>query len=212
MFTTDSITLANVELEELQYSAFDTAAVSENPMLHFTKQQVDIASHKKHVEVARTMPDFMVGYFNQSLIGYQTINTSEVYFNNSKRFQGFQAGISIPLWFLPQAARVKAMKYNEQAEQANYESFEMNLQSQFSQASQSLVKNKSNLEYYKTSARPNADLIQKQSQLAYQKGDIGYAQHLFNMKQALTIYESYLQALNQYNQSIIYLEYLTGNK
>ena len=88
----------------------------------------------------------------------------------------------------------------------------MHLQSQFSQASQSLAKNKSNLEYYKTSARPNADLIQKQSQLAYQKGDIGYAQHLFNMKQALTIYESYLLALNQYNQSIIYLEYLTGNK
>ncbi|HTJ51366.1 MAG TPA: CusA/CzcA family heavy metal efflux RND transporter [Cyclobacteriaceae bacterium] len=212
MFTTDSITLADIELEELKYSAFDTAAVSENPMLHFTKQQVDIASHKKHVEVARAMPDFMVGYFNQSLIGYQTINTSEVYFNNSKRFQGFQAGISIPLWFLPQAARVKAMKYNEQAEQANYESFEVHLQSQFSQASQSLAKNKSNLEYYKTSARPNADLIQKQSQLAYQKGDIGYAQHLFNMKQALTIYESYLLALNQYNQSIIYLEYLTGNK
>jgi cobalt-zinc-cadmium resistance protein CzcA len=86
------------------------------------------------------------------------------------------------------------------------------LQNQYQQGVQNYLKCKMNLAYYKASARSNADLIQRQSELGYQQGNITYAQHLFNLQQALTINENYLHAINQYNQSTYYLDYLTGKK
>jgi len=183
-----------------------------NPSLEYFRQQVEIADRKRQVESAKALPDFLVGYFNQTLIGNQTVNNQDVYFGSNKRFQGFIVGVNIPLWFGPYAARVQAARYNTKAETANYEAFQGNIRRQFDIARQEFLKSKNNLEYYKTSASPNAALITKQSQLSYQKGEIGYAEHLLNLRQALTIGQNYLLAMNQYNQTIIYIEYLTGIK
>lgn len=55
----------------------------------------------------------------------------------------------------------------------------------------------------------NANLILRQAQLAFQSGDIGYVEYL----QARThtgIHVEYLDAINQLNQSILRIQYLTG--
>lgn len=52
-------------------------------------QQAVIAEQNKKLESASVLPDFNVGYFNQSLIGTQTVNGADVYFDGSKRFQEF---------------------------------------------------------------------------------------------------------------------------
>ncbi|MGC5376725.1 hypothetical protein ACPXAO_24795, partial [Salmonella enterica] len=67
---------------------FDTAAIAANPTLAFIKQQIDIASREKAVEQSRLKPDFSVGYFNQSLVGYQTVNGADKYYGVGHRFQG----------------------------------------------------------------------------------------------------------------------------
>lgn len=213
IFSDQAVDIKSEDLLELRLTNEpDTLQLYENPWFKFSKQQVTIAKRKREVEAAKAFPEFTIGYFSQTLIGYQTINTSEVYFNSTKRFQGFQFGISIPLWFVPYQARIRAMSYNTKVETSLYEVAKRNLHVQYEQALTNFHKAQNNLLYYKTSAKPNADLIQKQSQLAYQRGEIGYVEHLFNLRQALTIQQSFLQALGQYNQSIIYLEYLIGKK
>ena len=84
------------------------------------------------------------------------------------------------------------------------------LEGAYRKAIQQYLKEKSNLDYYRSSGLPNADLLLTQSQLAYTNGDIAYAIHLLNLQQALSIRQQYLEALNNYNQSILYLELLTG--
>jgi cobalt-zinc-cadmium resistance protein CzcA len=56
-----------------------------------------------------------VGYFNQSLIGVQNINGADVNFDGSKRFQGFNVGLSIPITFFSNASKVKSLDYKQQA-------------------------------------------------------------------------------------------------
>jgi cobalt-zinc-cadmium resistance protein CzcA len=211
MFAESPVTSVDEELTErpLNLNA-DSTDINSNPGMSFYKQQIEIAERKKNVEVAKALPDFLLGYFNQTLIGYQNVNNQDVYFGSNKRFQGFQVGLGIPLWYAPHASRIRAMRYVKAEESANFEAYKTNLQNQLTQAKETYLKNKDNIAYYRTSAKPNADLIINQTQKAFQQGDISYAEHLLNLRQAIAIQVNYLEALNNYNQSVIYLEYLIG--
>jgi cobalt-zinc-cadmium resistance protein CzcA len=80
------------------------------------------------------------------------------------------------------------------------------------QALQQYAKNKSSLQYYRTSALPNSNLILKHSQTAFRGGEIGYTEYLLGVRNAVSIRENFLQTLKEYNQSVIYIEFLSGNK
>lgn len=190
----------------------DSAAYAQNPYLLYLKQQIEISNKQKKVETAKVLPDFTVGYFNQSLIGYQNPNGTDQYFGGSKRFSGFQVGVSIPLWFVPQTAKVKAAGLNQKVMESNAEQYQTNIQSQYTQYLQEYLQHKNTLEYYEKSALPNAELIIKQADKGFKSGEIGYVEYLQSIKTALTIKSDYLRSLNQYNQSIMQLEFLLGKK
>jgi cobalt-zinc-cadmium resistance protein CzcA len=201
----------NITKLELNVPA-DSSAFNQSPALAYLKQQIEISNKQKKVETAKVLPDFTIGYFNQSLIGYQNINGSDQYFDASKRFTGFQVGVSIPLWFVPQAAKVKAAGINQQVVQSNYDQYAINMQGQYNQAIQEYLKEKNTIDYYEKSALINADLIIKQADKGFKSGEIGYVEYLQALKGALSIKSNYLQSLNRYNQSIIVLEFLIGKK
>ena len=211
----NSSELPDVQEKELRVdensSVADTTLLSSNPALAFSRQQIEVAKNEKKVQAAKAGPDLLLGYFNQTLIGTVHPESGAVA-GSSQRFSGFQVGVSIPLWFGPHSGRVRAADYNRKAAESNYESERMNMISVLQQAVQEYSKNKASVAYYQSSALPNAELILKQSQAGFQGGDIGYTEYLIGLKSAITIRENYLQALNGYNQSIIYIEFLLGNK
>lgn len=199
-------------LRELEFNATpDTTALAANPSLAFMRQQVEVAQSEKKVEVAKFAPDLLIGYFNQTLLEVPNNETGAIA-TSKDRFTGFQVGVSIPLWFAPHQARVKAAAFNQQAAQSNYQYYQTTLHGQLQQSAQQYSKNKSSLEYYRTSALPNAELILKHSQIAFRGGEIGYAEYLLGVRNAISIREGYLQTLSDYNQSIIYIEFLSGIK
>ncbi len=203
------VTMGQFRQEEFNMPAFD-GAVSANPLLALQQQQVVIADKALSLEKARSGPDFTVGYFNQSIIGTQNVNGSDQFFSGSKRFQGVQAGIALPIFFKPFSSRIKAAKIEKQVAESQFGLFETNLQGQYKQAYQDLQKNARSIEYYKKSALPNVNLILKQSQIAFQNGEIGYVEYLQALRTYSEIRFNYLQAINQYNQSVYTLQYLMG--
>jgi heavy metal efflux system protein len=199
-------------LRELEFNATaDTFALAANPSLSYMRQQMEVAKGEKKVEAAKFAPDLLIGYFNQTLI--DVVNTENgTLANNKDRFTGLQLGISIPLWFVPHQGRVKAAEFNRQAVESNYKNYQKTMEGEWQQAVQQYAKNKNSLEYYHSSALPNAELILRQSQIAFRGGEIGYAEYLLGLRNAISIKENHLQTLNDYNQSIIYIEFLSGNK
>ncbi len=73
-----------------------------------------------------------------------------------------------------------------------------------------MLKNAKSIAYYEKNALPNVNLILKQSQIAFKNGEIGYVEHLQALRTYSDIQFSYLQAINQYNQSVYTLQYLIG--
>ena len=209
--TKDRISIDADTLAKISYDpeAFYRDSLS-NPLAAYLHQQIEIADKGIGLEKARAKPDFSIGYFNQSIIGTQTVNSQEKYFNGGYRFQGVQAGIQIPLFYRAFSYRIKAAQMQKKVIESNYNLYLLNLTGQYEQAVQEYIKNKGSIDYYEKTATPNTNLILKQAQIAFRNGEIGYVEFLQAAKTYTDIQTNYLQAINQFNQSIITIQYLSG--
>ena len=178
----------------------DSFAVSSNPMLNLIKQQVIINRNETQIEKLNLMPDFSVGYFNQS---NKDISTTS-------RFTGVELSISIPIFCFSQISKIKASKINEQIAQNNYEYYQKLVQSEFQILMQEYQKYKTSLDYYEKLAIPQANLIIEQSGKSWMTGDIDYVEYVMNLDKALDIKLKYLLTLNNYNQSVIAIDKILG--
>jgi len=213
MNTSEEFTIGlNENLQPLILSSsFDTTLIANNPSLKVLYQQSIIAEQNKKLEAASTLPDFNVGYFNQSLIGVQTINGTDVNFDGSKRFQGFNVGISIPITFFSNASKIKSLDYKQQALEKEADYGKLILQNQLQNAFQQYNQNLSQYNYYKSTALPNAEIIISTAKVGFKSGDIGYIEYLQALQTATDVQLNYLQSINQINQSIINIKFLINN-
>ncbi|HEX6890989.1 MAG TPA: CusA/CzcA family heavy metal efflux RND transporter [Chryseolinea sp.] len=201
------------ELESfIDDTAVDSLISAQNPALALGRQQVEVAHQQKKFEVSRAFPDITVGYFNQTLIGYQNTNGQDQYYGSDTRFQGIQVGLSIPLWVGPHSARAKAAGLAIRTAEKQQEEKELIVTQQYNEAYGELMKNRNSLNYYRTSALATADLLTRQSRKAFDSGELDYTTMLLHLRQALNIREGYLDALHQYNQTLITIQYLNGSK
>jgi cobalt-zinc-cadmium resistance protein CzcA len=200
------------ELKALSWDGeTDTSAWSANPSLAFSRQQMEVSAKSKKLEASKLAPELMLGYFNQTLTGSINPENGDVA-TNSNRFSGIQVGLALPIFFNAQQARVKAVGFNQNAIQSQYQQQRNIMASQWQQALHEYQKNNNSLQYYESSALVNAELILKQSSAALKQGEIGYAEYLLSVRNAITIKEGYLQTLNALNQSVLFLEFLSAKK
>ena len=188
----------------------DTAVLSANPTLGYLKMQGELSQIEKKLEVSKAFPDFTIGYFSQTMKGDQEVNGILRTFGPGDRFNGIQAGISIPLWFAPSVSKVKAAKMKELAAGAESESLSRSLTGSYLSLMDEAEKFRKSVDYYENQALPEASLIIGQSMKSYKAGALDYLEYVLSLGRALDIRQNYLDALNNYNQAIINIEYLTG--
>ena len=205
-----SIEAADVLKKRVVPTEISAAQIQSNPTLKLINQEVTISRQYKRMEKSRIMPDLLVGGFVQSLTGVQNVNGQDIFYPRSKQFTGFQLGLSIPLWIKPNLARASAAAFQEESMRKKAQQYEVTLAGSFEKALRELDKNTATITYYETSALQNAELILSQSRKAFHAGEISYIEYLQSLKISISIKSNYLQAINQYNQSIVTLEYLLG--
>lgn len=199
------------ELFELPPLALDTGLLQRNPALKFSRQQIRIAESGYKLQRSTMMPDIRFGYFNQTLIGPQNVNGVETTFGPDRRFQGFQVGLTIPIWFFNWTASSEAAKLSNQMALHDAAQTQLQLSGRWLQAVGEMDKARNNLIYYKDQALPNVELLTRQNFRSYETGEITYTTFLLNAQNALRIQEAHLAAVNEWNQSIINYEFITGS-
>ena len=188
----------------------DSLSVEQNPFLAYIKQQVEISQIAKKLERSQMLPDLNVGYFSQTIIGTQDVNGVSQIFGKDSRFTGVQAGISVPLWFSPYTSRAKAAKITENIARTNAESYNKSVYGNYQSLIDEYNKYASSVDYYEKQAVPEADLIIDQATRSYKAGALDYLDYVLTLNRALAIRQNYLDALNNFNQTIIAIEYITG--
>jgi cobalt-zinc-cadmium resistance protein CzcA len=192
----------------------DTLVRLANPQARVLAQQVAERRAETRVAQAAGLPEFTVGYFNQSIIGYQRLDAAgtESYFGPGSRFQGVQAGVAVPLWRRPQKARVQAARLQEQVAQAGYDRYRAEIAGRLDELLARRREQQQRLAYFEATALPQAALITRLSTLGYKAGETGYSEYLLNLERARRLRLDYLDALLQHNQTVIELEYLLGGQ
>lgn len=210
----DSVTIVDKELDAIGTTirSADYGTVSDNPLLLKTQQDVTVSQKRKSVAIHSILPDLTVGYFSQTMIGIPLSDAvNPALATSTDRFTGMQLGVAIPLWVGPHIAKARAAEARKQSAIMQYRNMQIALDNLNEQALQEYVKQKNSLDYYKHTAMANADLISKQSGKAYREGEISYTEYLVNLQQVQRIKQQYLKTINDYNQSVLKLEYLSGS-
>jgi cobalt-zinc-cadmium resistance protein CzcA len=211
LHTADQIVIADtiMSAREVGGIAGDISADS-NPYLQYLQQEVNVSKQETAVERNKALPELILGYNGQTYKGTQTINGVNRTYTGSDRFNFFQFGVAIPIFPGGYRARVNASKANEQIAQSQVELASTNLNGQLKELVQQYVKYQKSLEYYRTQALPQADLIIGNSEKSFRSGDISYTQYLQSLTLSRNIHAEYIDNLYEFNRIAISLETILG--
>ncbi|MBP6430477.1 MAG: efflux RND transporter permease subunit, partial [Ferruginibacter sp.] len=185
----------------------DTTSIANNPLLKIIQQQKAIAQAQTSVEKSKLLPDFSLGYFNNSFKGTGADNKL---YTGSKRFNSVQLGIGIPIFAKAQKARLAAAKLQEGILQSQYQSNLINLQNQYKQIFTTYQNNVEAVKYFEESGLKNASLITQTANKQFINGEINYLDFVMLTNQAIAIQSNYIEAVNALNESIIAINFITS--
>lgn len=188
----------------------DSSYIADNPSLRLMYQQAIIASLNRQVEAALSLPDIRIGYMNQSLIGFQNIDGTEVFYNKSHRFTGFNVGINLPLTYHSSSHKLKSLQLKKESIQKEAEHNERTLQTQLSNALLQYNQNLLQFNYYKSIALPNAESIINTATISFNSGEVNYLEYAVALQNASLIKINYLESIHKVNQSVININYIIG--
>jgi len=183
------------EIKELQLAETD---IESNPGMKYAKQETELHRNLLEVEKNRLLPDITLGYYNGS-------NR----FVGAKNYPSYEAGISIPLFFVEQKARIKGGKIGIQASEKFEEHYKSSLVLRIEELKGELKKYRDHLDYYYSTGRQMSAEIEKEAREGYARGEIDYYRFVESIENVTQIELEFLDWLFQYNNTVLELNYLT---
>lgn len=206
------VTIPRLVEHKLEDSEMKEEIIQNNPRLELMQQKIEIDGTKVAVNKAKMLPDISIGYNNQSFKGNHVVNGVNQYYDGSNRFSSIQATLSIPIFARAEIARIKTSKIDQKIAQSNAIYYESLLEAEYERVYQDYIKYKTTLDYYEKTALSQADLILTNSKKSFDNGAINYVEYVQGLNTGIEIKNKYIQVLAQYNQAVIAIEYLGGNK
>ena len=149
------------------------------------------------LERQRLLPDLHMSVFQGTNNGV-----------NAKRYNGFQAGVSIPLWFGANKAKINAAKTETKIIADESENYKIQLESKYQGLLSDLKKFQEAVDYYETSGGKLAEELTTSASKSFLNGEIDFLQYVQLLESAKNIQITYLQNLNEYNATVLELNYL----
>ncbi len=171
------------------------AEITENsaPSLAYLQTKSNLMEAALSVERNKYFPAFNVGYFNQTI-------------DETTGFDGWQVGVSVPLWFWPQQAQVQVAKLQQQQVIAELDFQRTRLNSELHRLANQLILVQQMVDRFEAQALAKADQILTDSQTSLMAGEMTYFEFVMSISHAYQIKYDYLELLANYNLTIIQLE------
>ena len=177
----------------------DTSSLINNSLLNYYRQKVEVADEKSSLEKHRFLPDLSLGYFSRSLDGVGG-------------FHGVKFGVSLPIFFWTQQGKVQAADLETRIAEEDLNQYNASLSVAFERQWKEYQSVAEALSYYETEGLSEADEMLRTATVAFGVGEIGYVEYSYYLSEAISIKTRYYQILNQFNQTVIHLTYLTEGK
>ena len=177
--------------------ANDSSLLISNPSIQFYKQTEIFSQKNIELQKNKALPGLAFGYFNQGE-------------RNTPVANRFRFGITVPLWFGQYKANISAAKTALEIAKQKTGGLQQQLSLQLIQAQNELVANEQAFNYYQQTGIKKADEIIITAKRFFESGENDFIGYLRNIDEAYRIQLKYLEAIRNYNQSILSIKYLTG--
>ena len=163
-------------------------------------QQAILGARKSEVKLERNklLPDINLEYF----LG-RGIN------ENAQNLSGYQLGVSFPLFYHAQKARIKAKNVEYTMYRNLSDLYQLRLSSEYKRRANEIQNSLTKLKFYEDEGLSMAEEIAEMARKKYTSGETGFITFIQSMENVQRIKLSYLDQLNTYNQRVLDLNYLT---
>lgn len=177
----------------------DTSAfgLQSNANIQYFQQLKEVNSKTLSVQRNKALPGLVLGYLNQGP-------------KETETFYKFRVGIKAPIWFWQYKGNIQAAKTGVAIAEQQLKAQQQYLTSEAQLAIGNIQKYDETLRYYESLGLKQTDEIITTAKRFFESGQTDYINYLRNTNDAYLIKIRYLAALQNYNQAIINLYYLTG--
>lgn len=182
--------------------------LNSHPVIQVLQQQKKVSEQQTALEKAKLLPGLQLAY---NLNSFKGTGADDKVYGSAPQFHSVQLGVSVPVFSGGQKARIQAAKIAESVAENDIANMEFNLQNQRKKASGIYQANLDIVSRYESAELKNADVITETAKKQFLAGEINYLEFVILVNQAVTLKNSYTDAVWKLNQSAIELEYLTLN-
>ncbi len=182
--------------------------LSSHPVIQVLQQLKKVSEQQTALEKAKLLPGLQLAY---NLNSFKGTGADDKVYGSAPQFHSVQLGVSVPVFSGGQKARIQAAKIAESVAENDIANMEFNLQNQRKKASGIYQTNLDIVSRYESTELKNADVITETAKKQFLAGEINYLEFVILVNQAVTLKNSYTDAVWKLNQSAIELEYLTLN-
>ncbi|MEP5131392.1 TolC family protein, partial [Nonlabens ulvanivorans] len=165
--------------------------------LDYYRNRISLLDAQRQLEKKQLLPDISLHYFQ----GTNSELNSSLY--------GYQVGLKIPLLFGGQSSRIKASGIAQQIASQEYNEYDIQLKARYEALMVRRNQLNNALSYYEQEGTALSDEILKTAQGSFKNGEIDFYQFIQSLEGAYEIKLDYLEQLNQYNNVVIEINYLT---
>uniref|UniRef100_UPI0040481AB8 CusA/CzcA family heavy metal efflux RND transporter n=1 Tax=Polaribacter sp. TaxID=1920175 RepID=UPI0040481AB8 len=192
--TTDSLRVVQEESLKLPLNVLEPTNSIE---MTYQKNKIAFLEAENRFEKQQVLPDISLLYF----IG------SNAQLNGN--LNGYQIGVKIPILFGGTSARIKSSKIAADVAIAASENYAIELNAKLKSLQTQLNQIQKSINYYENEGLALSEEILKTAKGSFKNGAIDFYQYIQSLESAYQIKLSYLDNLNQYNQIIIDINFLT---
>ena len=167
-----------------------------NLFLDLFRKQKEVSSENVKIEKLKFFPEVYFGYFVQTI-------------NKSSSFTGWQAGLSLPIWYFSQNSNLKEKQIEKQMAENEFEYHQSEIAANTANLITGMNKLFERLNYFYDFGLRQADNIESTANNEYKTHFISLDKYIESINTAYQIRMDYLETINNYNQKALELEVYT---
>ena len=190
----DSISITDGLLQKLEVAQL---SANQNVGLSVFDASINYQKAQTKLEKQSLLPDLNAEYFQGT---NSTLNDN---------IKGYQLGLKIPILFGGQRSKIKASKIAQDIIAEQKQDYQAKLNAEYQSLLAKLQQYEDAINYYETQGKTLSEEIIKTANRTFKEGEIDFFQYIQSLETAKDIQLSYLEQLNQYNQTVITINHLT---
>tara|TARA_R110002050_G_scaffold204522_4_gene340171 strand:- start:95125 stop:99456 length:4332 start_codon:yes stop_codon:yes gene_type:complete len=183
--------------EQVMKASLNIVHIENSAETAFYQNKISLAQKQRNLERQELLPDININYFQGTNAGL-----------NSNLY-GYQLGLKIPILFGGKSSRIKSASIAMKIAEEEAKDYKIRLKSKYD-ALNALKRQLSNsLDYYEQEGAALSEELLKTANGSFINGEIDFYQFILSLESAYDIKLNYLNKLNQYNNTVIEINYLT---